>query len=319
VTLLAAESPATQQAAADALFALVRELLEGTWRGAFTRAVDYSAHATLTVDATLPPGTCRVPRGALTELFKPWVYGALEELGYVTTIKSAKLMLERGVPEAQPVVDVVSGGYPLLLVAGERVVSRTPLAWDAPAIAVDADTAALLASTEVSVFVPLSTQAALECERLPRELPAAGAPTGWFARAREGSLLDAVREVAATGARDPLEDVVSRVVLGLPPAPPPDAELEQWEAAFRARRAMLAGPTPAEPEHSEWLSRSIDELEVSVRTANTFSRLGLKTVGDLCRLTESDLLKSEGFGRGGLKEVKELLADLGLSLGMTQH
>jgi hypothetical protein len=227
-------------------------------------------------------------------------------------------MVEQGRPEAQRAVEAVGQHWPLLLVAGEQVVSRTPLAWDAPALAVDADTARALAAQSVLVLAPLSTQAMLECAALP----SGAAPTGggWLSLARSGPLVPAVLEAARRGERDDASEPLTRAALGLPPAPPDAERLAAWEARERAHResvVLSVQVEPAAPAANDWRSRSLDELELSVASSNALRRLQLVTIGDLCRCTEADLLKTDGFGRKSLKEVKELLADLGLSLGMT--
>ncbi|MFN7967456.1 MAG: DNA-directed RNA polymerase subunit alpha [Acidobacteriota bacterium] len=66
----------------------------------------------------------------------------------------------------------------------------------------------------------------------------------------------------------------------------------------------------------EYLDRSIDELELSVRSYNCLKNAGIETVRDLVQKTESELLKTKNFGRKSLNEIKELLADMKLSLGM---
>ncbi len=66
----------------------------------------------------------------------------------------------------------------------------------------------------------------------------------------------------------------------------------------------------------EYLDRSIDELELSVRSYNCLKNAGIETVRDLVQRTESELLKTKNFGRKSLNEIKELLADMKLSLGM---
>ena len=66
----------------------------------------------------------------------------------------------------------------------------------------------------------------------------------------------------------------------------------------------------------EYLDRSIDELELSVRSYNCLKNAGIETVRDLVQRTEAELLKTKNFGRKSLNEIKELLADMKLSLGM---
>jgi DNA-directed RNA polymerase subunit alpha len=65
------------------------------------------------------------------------------------------------------------------------------------------------------------------------------------------------------------------------------------------------------------LAKPIQDLELSVRANNCLESIKIETVGHLARMTESDLLKIRSFGKTSLREVKRKLADLGLSLGMT--
>ena len=71
-----------------------------------------------------------------------------------------------------------------------------------------------------------------------------------------------------------------------------------------------------ETKLNENLFRSVDELELSVRSANCLQNANIKTIGDLVQKTESEMLKTKNFGRKSLKEIKEILASMGLSLGM---
>ncbi len=78
---------------------------------------------------------------------------------------------------------------------------------------------------------------------------------------------------------------------------------------------------PVEEEHEEEplndnLFRSVDELELSVRSANCLQNANIKLIGELVQKTEGEMLKTKNFGRKSLKEIKEILADMGLSLGM---
>ncbi|MBL8938777.1 MAG: hypothetical protein JNM69_29725 [Archangium sp.] len=229
-------------------------------------------------------------------------------------------MVEEQRPEALRIAELEAFGRPVLLVVEGRVVSRTVTRWSAPAIGVDAMTYSRLGGRVASVFLPITTQAAMECARLP-DVPAvsAGSPRGWLSEAlADGEVLKHALRAAAEGSTDDLDDELLRLVLGRPPANGPSPEaLHQWEEQRRAA-ARLAFPeaAPKEPEPVEHFDRSVDELEVSVSTANVFQNAGIKTVGDLCQKTEADLLKTKGFTRKNLKEVKELLAEMGLTLGM---
>ncbi len=66
----------------------------------------------------------------------------------------------------------------------------------------------------------------------------------------------------------------------------------------------------------EHLDRSIDELDLSVRSYNCLKNAGIEAVRDLVQKTEPELLKTKNFGRKSLNEIKELLADMNLTLGM---
>jgi len=76
--------------------------------------------------------------------------------------------------------------------------------------------------------------------------------------------------------------------------------------------------TPATDEEpvNENLFRSVDELELSVRSANCLQNANITLIGELVQRTEQDMLKTKNFGRKSLKEIKEILASMGLSLGM---
>jgi DNA-directed RNA polymerase subunit alpha len=67
---------------------------------------------------------------------------------------------------------------------------------------------------------------------------------------------------------------------------------------------------------NENLWKSVDELELSVRSANCLQNANIRYIGELVQKTESEMLKTKNFGRKSLKEIKEILAEMGLSLGM---
>ncbi len=88
-------------------------------------------------------------------------------------------------------------------------------------------------------------------------------------------------------------------------APPPETE---------------AGETGTEPvirmELNEHLFRSVDELELSVRASNCLKTANIRSIADLVQRTESELLKTKNFGKKSLNEIKTILGEMGLSLGM---
>ncbi len=67
---------------------------------------------------------------------------------------------------------------------------------------------------------------------------------------------------------------------------------------------------------NENLYRSVDELELSVRSANCLKNADIHLIGDLVQKSEAEMLKTQNFGRKSLNEIKDILAEMGLTLGM---
>jgi len=70
------------------------------------------------------------------------------------------------------------------------------------------------------------------------------------------------------------------------------------------------------PKLNENLYRRVDELELSVRSANCLQNANIKYIGELCQKSEAEMLKTKNFGRKSLNEIKQILSEMGLSLGM---
>ena len=82
-------------------------------------------------------------------------------------------------------------------------------------------------------------------------------------------------------------------------------------------------PEPVEIEEveegekfNENLFRPVSELELSVRSANCLKNAEISLIGELVQKTEAEMLKTKNFGRKSLNEIKTILAEMGLSLGM---
>jgi len=88
-------------------------------------------------------------------------------------------------------------------------------------------------------------------------------------------------------------------------APPPPAETGE-----------PGTEPPIRTEVNEHLFRSVDELELSVRASNCLKTANIRTIADLVQRTESELLKTKNFGKKSLNEIKTILGEMGLSLGM---
>jgi len=76
-----------------------------------------------------------------------------------------------------------------------------------------------------------------------------------------------------------------------------------------------AGRDERAREVNKHLFRSVNELELSVRAANCLKNANIKTIADLVQKTEMEMLKTKNFGKKSLNEIKEILAEMGLSLG----
>ncbi len=79
---------------------------------------------------------------------------------------------------------------------------------------------------------------------------------------------------------------------------------------------VLAPAAEDQAKLNENLFKSVDELELSVRSANCLKNADIRTIGELVQKTEAEMLKTKNFGRKSLNEIKEILAEMGLSLGM---
>ena len=111
-------------------------------------------------------------------------------------------------------------------------------------------------------------------------------------------------EVAVGEASRILEDSFE-LLTEFPHAPPP--EEQPGEPGV---------DTAARVELNEHLFRNVDELELSVRASNCLKTANIRTIADLVQKTESELLKTKNFGKKSLNEIKTILGEMGLSLGM---
>ena len=77
-----------------------------------------------------------------------------------------------------------------------------------------------------------------------------------------------------------------------------------------------APPEKAIPTYNENLDRSVEELELSVRSYNCLKNANITTIRELVQKSEQEMLRTKNFGRKSLNEIKEILTAMGLSLGM---
>src|SRR5918995_1415468 len=96
------------------------------------------------------------------------------------------------------------------------------------------------------------------------------------------------------------------------------------EGAIRAPQPAMMGGAPMAAEQiaadtnqlNRYLLKKVDELELSVRSANCLKNDNIIYIGDLVQKTEAEMLRTPNFGRKSLNEIKEVLAGMGLHLGM---
>ncbi len=85
---------------------------------------------------------------------------------------------------------------------------------------------------------------------------------------------------------------------------------------FEEPQTAVAEERPSELPFNKNLLRKVDELELSVRSANCLKNDNIVYIGDLVQKTEQEMLRTPNFGRKSLNEIKEVLAQMGLHLGM---
>jgi DNA-directed RNA polymerase subunit alpha len=86
-----------------------------------------------------------------------------------------------------------------------------------------------------------------------------------------------------------------------------------FEEPVEVSQALPEEPRPLNAD----LFKSVDELELSVRSANCLQNANIRYIGELVQRTEAEMLKTKNFGRKSLNEIKDVLASMGLELGMT--
>jgi len=86
------------------------------------------------------------------------------------------------------------------------------------------------------------------------------------------------------------------------------------EARVEGQSEMVSDD--AQREINKNLFRSVNELELSVRAANCLKNANIKTIADLVQKSEGEMLKTKNFGKKSLNEIKEILTDMGLGLGV---
>ena len=96
-----------------------------------------------------------------------------------------------------------------------------------------------------------------------------------------------------------------------------ESQVRMAAPAMIGQPMPMAAETPADTNQlNRYLLKKVDELELSVRSANCLKNDNIIYIGDLVQKTEAEMLRTPNFGRKSLNEIKEVLASMGLRLGM---
>ncbi|MBI5455167.1 MAG: DNA-directed RNA polymerase subunit alpha [Deltaproteobacteria bacterium] len=118
-----------------------------------------------------------------------------------------------------------------------------------------------------------------------------------------------VLELWTTGAIDPQSAVsIAAKIL--------KDQLSVFITFEEAEEEALGERSEAKPLFNENLFKTVDELELSVRSANCLKNADIKYIGEMVQKTEQEMLRTKNFGRKSLNEIKELLHSMGLDFGM---
>jgi DNA-directed RNA polymerase subunit alpha len=135
--------------------------------------------------------------------------------------------------------------------------------------------------------------------------------------ARVGGITDydkLIMEIFTNGYITP-EDVLTSASLILQDQISVFATFEEMDQLYE-KKAQPETEKPSGNHLNENLLKNVDELELSVRSANCLKNANIKTIYELVQKTEGEMLRTKNFGRKSLNEIKEVLSTMGLSFGM---
>ncbi|MFZ0660234.1 MAG: DNA-directed RNA polymerase subunit beta' [Candidatus Binataceae bacterium] len=241
------------------------------------KRVDYSGRSVIVVGPELRLHQCGLPKKMALELFKPFIYNKLEEKGYVTTIKSAKKMVEKEGKDVWDILDDVIREHPVLLNRAPTlhrlgIQAFEPVLIEGKAIqlhplvcvAYNAD----FDGDQMAVHVPLSIEAQVESRALMMSTnnilsPASGKPIivptqdmvlGLYYMTRErplargeGKSFSSTSEVRIAYDHDEI-DLHAKVTVRMPAAAPVEPAVDH-DAPVRKKKEKHAAPAPALPTH----------------------------------------------------------------------
>jgi hypothetical protein len=324
--LVTAPSSEALEALCDALLSRLYETLIDDR----VERVGYSAGAVALVNDDVDPRWLGVPFVALKAAAMPMLQAKAVELGCATTLAGARVFLDQRLDEAIAILEWTLASRPLLLHRADAtasIVAATALAvLESPVFLIGRELAERLdlrSGQRLVALIPLSADAAREARWLENAERDEALRVGevdvversWVAQLaacppaeRRATFVRCVQEKAA----DPCKHWMSASLLGGFVCPD-RAGLDDVEVApFVKPEVTDLASTAA----NDLLDRSVVELELSIRAVTMLDELGITTIRDLVHQTENALMRSKKCTRLVLLEIRGLLGELGLSLGM---
>ncbi len=284
-----------------------------------------SGGATVVVDPSLAPTQAVVPEAVLSRMAAPLLLYAAEQGGFSTTIRGATQLLRDDASLRATLLQWFLQTRPLLLHRDGHASAQLRAVWTQavsphPVFRLSsalADALGVGTGDRIVAHIALSDAAVRESVWLADAAPSQRLREtdlnrqGWvdalaFCPASERPARFAT--AAQRGDSDPCATPNAAWLVG-------GYALDDDAGLVDRDPVPFVEPAPAPSLANEWLARSVDELELSVRTMNALQSLGITTIAELVLRSESDL-QANGFGPKSIRELKELLSDLGLWLGM---
>lgn len=285
-----------------------------------------SGGAIALVEPSLDPWKIVAPASVLARMAAPLLLFAIEQAGYSATIVSSRKLLKEDEEVRATVLRWLVQTRPLLVHRDGDRVAQPCAAWavkstENPVFYLGtslADALGARTGDRLIAHLPLSDAAVREAVWLAdapgaARLREASAVEGWvdsLAYCAESERRRRLSEALRTRASDPCTSPNAAWLVG-GYALDDDAGLVDLPAIPVIERE--SGRDEAPSKHA-WLARSVDDLEVSVRTANALQKMGIATIGALVERSET-ALKAGGMGPKSISELKQILADMGLYLG----
>ncbi|MBL8680207.1 MAG: hypothetical protein JNK05_13615 [Myxococcales bacterium] len=284
-----------------------------------------SGGAIAVVDPSLGPMHAVVPDAVMARMATPLLVYAAENGGFSTTVRGATQLLRDDPTLRAKLLEWFLQTRPLLLQRDDVAATQLCAVWTRdvsrhPVFRLGASLAESLGvrtGDRLVAHIALSDAAVRESVWLAEAAPSQRlrdvdvGPEGWvdeLAFCAQSQRRSRFAEAVVRGASDPCATPNAAWLVG-------GYALDDDAGLVDRDPVPFIEPEVASSTTSELLDRSVDELELSVRTMNALQSLGIRTIGELVQRSESDL-KDNSVAPRSIRELKELLSDMGLWLGM---